>query len=206
MRIAMFGGSFDPVHQGHLIIAEQCREQARLDEVWWIPSARGPHKPEGSRATDRQRLEMLRLATGGHDAFVVSDLELQRGGTSFTVDTLAQLREQRPEDELFLVIGADSLHQFSSWREPARIVELAIPLVVGRPQTDPIDLDLFAPFASPERLDEIKSHRIESPLVEISSTEIRERVAAGRSIRYFTPRAVELYLATQQLYAPAAVS
>ena len=200
MRIGIFGGSFDPIHYGHLILAENCREQASLDQVWFIPSAIAPHKRNGATLTDRQRTELIKLAIGGHDAFIVSDLELQRGGVSYTVDTLNQIHEQRPDDELFILIGSDSLHQFDSWREPARICELAIPLVVGRPDAKPVDLELLSRFVDDNRLQAIKSHRIESPLIDISSTDIRNRVSEGRTIRYLTPRAVEKYIETQKLY------
>ena len=200
MRIGIFGGSFDPVHYGHLILAENCREQAALDQVWFVPSAIAPHKRDGATLTDRQRTELIKLAVGGHDAFIVSDLELQRGGVSYTVDTLTEIHDQHPDDELFILIGADSLHQLDTWREPARICELAIPLVVGRPGAKPVDPDSLSRFVDEDRLKAIKRYQIESQLIDISSTDIRRRVSEGRSIRYLTPRAVEKYIETQKLY------
>ena len=200
MRIGIFGGSFDPIHYGHLILAEQCREQSLLDQVRFVPSAISPHKRDGATLTDRQRIELVKLAVGGHESFVVSDIELKRGGVSYSVDTLTEIHDEHPDDELFFMIGSDSLHQFHTWRDPARICELAVPLVVGRPGAKPVDLDLFARFVDEDRLKLIKSHLVVSPLIDISSTDIRRRVAEGRSIRYLTPRAVEKYIETQKLY------
>ena len=202
MRIGIFGGSFDPVHYGHLILAEHCREQVQLDQVWFMPSSIAPHKRDGATLTQRQRMELIDLAIGGYEFFQASDIELQRGGVSYTVDTLTEIRRDRPNDDLFFMIGADSLHQFDSWREPAKICELAIPLVVGRPGADPVDLNVFASFVDQARLKIFKEHRVESPLIEISSTDIRQRVRESRSIRFLTPRAVEKYIETQKLYLP----
>ena len=200
MRIGIFGGSFDPIHQGHLILAEQCLEQANLDEVWFIPSATAPHKKEGATASDRQRLEMIEFAIAGHQSFLVSDVELKRGGTSYTVDTLSHISEAQPEDDFFLLIGGDSLADFDSWRNPDKICRLAIPLVVGRTGSKPVDLGKLAPYVDEAQLAEIKRYAFESRLIQISSTEIRARVGAGRSIRYLTPRAVEKYIESKELY------
>lgn len=200
MRIGIFGGSFDPVHIGHLILAEHCRESANLDEVWFIPSATAPHKTEGATASDRQRMEMLEFALAGHSSFLISDVELKRGGVSYTVDTLAQIAEEQPDDELFLMIGGDSLQNFDTWRSPEKICRLATPLVVARPNSDPVNLDKLSPYVDEERMDEIKRYALESRLIDISSTEIRARANAGRSIRYLTPRAVEKYIESKSLY------
>jgi nicotinate-nucleotide adenylyltransferase len=202
MRIGIFGGSFDPVHLGHLIIAEQCREQARLDQVWFMPSATAPHKPEGAIATPRQRREMLELAIAGHQAFRVSPLEADRGGTSYTVDTLRTIRDQQPGDELFLLIGGDSLAELSTWRDPAEICRLATPLVYTRPGSE-ASLESLAQWCEPERMNRIAAAQVDSLLVAISSTLIRERSRLGRSIRFLVPRAVELYLRSAGIYGPA---
>ncbi len=200
MRIAMFGGSFDPIHFGHLILAENCREQAALDEVWFIPSATAPHKQQGAIANNRQRMAALHLALGGHTPFQASDIELNRDGVSFTVDTLEEIRQRRPQAELFFMIGGDSLNQFHSWREPEKICQLASPLVVARPGQGEIDFEKLAPFASPTQIQEIEKLKINCPLIEISSTNIRNRRANGKSIRFLTPRPVEKYIQTQKLY------
>ena len=121
-RVGVFGGSFDPIHMGHLILAEQCRQQGQLDEVLFIPAAQNPQKENGAVATDRQRVEMVDLAIGGHQGFLRSSIEIERGGESFTVDTLKQLADEMPEAELFLIIGGDSLNSFSTWHEPEEIL------------------------------------------------------------------------------------
>ena len=200
MRLGIFGGSFDPVHYGHLLLAECCREQGRLDRVLFVPAASPPHKQDHRLSPAEARVQMLRLATGGHEAFEVSTVEIDRGGVSYTVDTLTALSEQQPEDALFFLLGSDSLHDLPHWREPGRICQLATPLVVQRPGEDAPDVSVLAPFLSPERLNEIREHRIDMPAMGISASDIRAQVAAGRSIRYRTPRAIEKYIQEQGLY------
>src|SRR6187200_183052 len=109
MRLGVFGGAFDPVHYGHLILAEQCREQARLDEVWFVPAARHPFKAGTTAAAFDRRAEMVRLAVAGHPAFRVNEMEKDRPGLSYTADTLDEFRRQNPDDELFLLVGSDTL-------------------------------------------------------------------------------------------------
>ena len=200
-KIGIFGGGFDPIHLGHLLLAEQCREQLDLDRVLFIPCATGPFKPDGPVASDRDRAEMIRLAIGGHTAFELCTRELDRGGISYTVDTLEELKQQYPDDELFLLMGADSLAGFPQWRNPDRICQIATPVVVRRPGTEEVDLArIIQPIVSAERFEEIRQHQIVSRLIEISSSEIRDRRASGKSIRYLTPRAVEKYIETRNLY------
>ncbi len=200
MRIGIFGGSFDPIHLGHLILAEQCREQARLDQVWFVPSAVGPHKTNGTHSSDRQRIEMMELALSGYEPFVLSKIELERGGVSFTVETLRQIRDSHPDDELFLLMGDDQLEQFDTWREPDQICQLAIPLIANRPGSGHVDLTVLKPYVDAPRFKEFSTNSITSPGIQISSSMIRENVAAGKSIRYLTPRSVEKYIETQELY------
>ncbi len=200
MRIGIFGGSFDPVHYGHLILADVARETAGLDRVLFVPAARSPLKPDPPVARDRQRLEMLGLALAGNPAFETSDIELQRDGISYTVDTLESLRQDHPESELFLLIGADSLEQFYLWKDPRRICELAIPLVAAR-HGSTADLGLLAPLVDQPRMEQIEKFAFEFPRVEISSTRLRERLATGKSIRYRLPRSVESYIENAKLYA-----
>jgi nicotinate-nucleotide adenylyltransferase len=201
MRLGIFGGTFDPVHFGHLLLAECCREQCKLDEVWFMPTAVPPHKREAELAPADQRAAMLELAVAGHPAFSVCRYEIDRGGVNYTFETLAHFHETDPARELFFLIGADMFLDLPHWREPARILELAIPAVVRRPGAGELDFSCLAPFASPERIEMIRAHQVEMPAVGISSTEIRRRVASGSSIRYRMPRAVEKYIETQGLYA-----
>jgi len=200
MRLGIFGGSFDPVHYGHLLLAEASREQAQLDAVWFMPAATAPHKQGQTPATPEQRTEMLRLAIGGQSAFDVCDIELKRGGVSYTVDTLRELKSQDNSRDLFLLLGGDSLVDLPTWRAPAEICELALPVVVGRPGAAEPDFGQLARFATPERIEAMRQHQVQMPLVGLSSQEIRRRVADGRSIRYMTPRAVEEYIKTTGLY------
>jgi nicotinate-nucleotide adenylyltransferase len=181
-------------------LAEYCREQNRLDKVWFVPAAISPHKLDCRPMSAKARVEMLELAMGGHEAFGVSRIELERGGVSYTVDTLADFHDQHPTAELFFLMGADSLVDFGTWKEPGRICQLAIPVIVCRPGHSPPDYECFAPFVGSERLALIRQCQVDMPQVEISSTNIRQRVAAGKSIRFQTPRAVEKYIETQNLY------
>ena len=200
MRLGIFGGTFDPVHYGHLLLAEQCREQCRLDRVWFVPAAVPPHKAERTLTPATKRIEMLKLAIAGHEAFEVSTLEIERGGLSYTLDTLLAIRGQQPDAELFFLMGADSLRDLPTWWEPARICQLATPVVVCRRGAPEPNLGVLTPLVSAERLQEIRGCQVQMPVVEFSSTAIRQAVAAGSSVRYQTSRAVEKYIETQGLY------
>lgn len=206
MRLGIFGGSFDPIHNGHLILAEQCREQANLDKVLLLPAAQSPLKDNLPNANDRQRLEMLSLAIAGHTDFEISKYEIERGGNSYTVDTLEHFSQEDPESQLFLMIGEDSLDTFFRWKDPRRICQLATPLVVRRPGTARnstskiADLSVIEQFMDDDQYSLAQELAIESRLIDISSTDIRERTSQEKSIRYLVPRAVEKYIETNQLY------
>ncbi len=201
MRLGLFGGSFDPVHYGHLLLAECCREQAELDAVWFLPAAVPPHKRGRQLAPAEQRIEMLELAIAGHSAFSVNRYETDHGGVNFTVDTLTHFRQEYPQRELFFLLGADMLHDLPNWHQPAGICALATPLVVRRPGTAEPDFECLQPIASAEQIDRIRQNQVEMPQIGISSTEIRRRVSVDRSIRYITPRAVGMYIETHDLYS-----
>lgn len=186
MRTGLLGGSFDPIHHGHLILARAAREELGLDRILFLPAAASPHKADSAPATARDRLAMVRLATGHEPGFETSDLELLRPPPSYTVETLRELRTHHPADEFTLLIGADHVARFGTWREPEEIRRLARLAVLDR-----------------------AGHETEHGwpvvrrLVDISSTEIRARVAAGRSIRYLTPDRVCDYIAAHGLYRQA---
>lgn len=201
MRTGIFGGSFDPVHFGHLLLAEQCREQASLDRVLFVPCNIQPHKQDGPRATDRQRIEMLQLGIAGHQSFEVSEIEIKRGGVSYTIETLSELKTEFPDDELFLLMGDDSLESFPKWKQPKQICELATIVVVSRPGSGEVDLDSLKPLASEERFGQILQHKFASRNIDISSSDVRERVGEGQSIRFLMPRSVEKYIETQKIYS-----
>jgi nicotinate-nucleotide adenylyltransferase len=197
MRLGIYGGTFDPVHYGHLLAAEQCREQCRLDEVWFVPAAVPPHKRHETVSPGDHRAEMLELATAGHPRLRVSRVELDRTGPSFTVQTLDQLRAEQPERDLFLLMGTDSLADFPSWREPARILALAEVLVVNRGRRRP-DLQAVGDSLGEDLSDRLQV--VSMPGMDLSASDIRQRVRTGRSIRYMMPRAVEMYIQQTGLY------
>lgn len=198
MRLGIFGGTFDPVHYGHLLLAEQCREQCRLDEVRFVPAGLPPHKLAQTIAGGKPRAEMLELALAGHPSFRVDRRELERSDPCYTVETLAGLHSEDASRELYFILGADSLADFPTWREPARIVALARLAVVNRGGAPLPDLGPLR-----RALGDAVQTRIEFvtiPGVDVSSTDVRRRVREGRSIRFMTPRAVECYIETHGLY------
>ena len=194
LRVGLFGGTFDPIHLGHLILAEACREALKLDRVVFIVAGQPPHKPGGRTPVDH-RIEMARIATAGHPAFEVSEIEARTSGPSYSFETLEKVQAERPGDALFFLIGADSLADLPQWRRPERIAELATIAVANRPGVV-ADVPDLGPTARP-------MVRVEIPPIGISSHDLRRRVAEGRSIRYLVPRGVEAYLAEQRLYRGA---
>jgi nicotinate-nucleotide adenylyltransferase len=196
MRLGLYGGTFDPIHLGHLILAESCREAVALDRVWFVVAGAPPHKP-GERTPVADRLEMVRIAVAGHPAFEVSELETKGPGPHYSFQTLEAIRRDRPEDELFFLIGADSLVDLPTWRRPERIAALATIVVVNRPGFDPA-LAVAVPDLGPEARP-IRSVTV--PPIGIASKDLRRRVAEGRTIRYQVPRGVEAYIAAHGLYA-----
>jgi len=200
MRIGVFGGTFDPVHLGHLIIAEQCREQARLDQVRFIPAARPPHKQERELTPFAQRAEMLSLAIAGQPAFAIDELEKDRPGPSYTADTLEQIKSRQPDAEVSLVLGADSLHDLPQWYQPMRVAELAEILVVPRLDWTTLSADELRKKLHLAAGVALRLQVIQMPTIGISSSDLRKRTAEGRSLRYQVPRAVEAYIHDKALY------
>jgi nicotinate-nucleotide adenylyltransferase len=199
-RIGIFGGTFDPIHLGHLILAEQCREQSALDEVWFVPAARPPHKLDRTLTRFEQRVEMIALAIAGQRAFRIEELEKERAGPSYTADTLDELRRLHPEHEFWLLIGSDTITDLPMWHAPLRIVEQAGLLVAGRPGHEVPNAErVRAMLGLPEEAT-LRYRAVESPLVDISSRDLRRRARDGRSLRYMVPRAVECYIAEKRLY------
>ena len=204
MRIGIYGGSFNPVHLGHLIAAECCREQARLDQVLFMPAATPPHKQGQLLADAADRVAMLTLAVGGHEAFAVSTIEVDRGGMSYTVDTLAALVQRHPHDTLALILGPDALAQLPTWREPRTIADRCELVAVERERLDDVaaiarDAGL-ADLLGQERLAALIAARVRMPAIGVRASDLRAAVAAGTSIRYRTPRAVEAFIMSHGLY------
>ena len=191
MKVGVFGGAFDPPHVGHLIITEGVRTALGLDQILFIPYTIGPHRSDGPAVEARHRLQMLALSTGDNEYFEIDDLELRRGGISYTIDTLHSIARTRSGDELVLIMGSDQLPVFSDWKEWRNILDMVQVAVVERPG---FDLD-----SGP---DELMGKMITVPLPQlmISSTRIRERVSAGLSIRYLVLPAVAGYIEEQMLY------
>jgi nicotinate-nucleotide adenylyltransferase len=188
------GGTFDPIHYGHLVAAQEARATFGLDSVLFVPCRQPPHRPQPPAADAEHRYAMTVLATCTNANFRASRIELERPAPSYSVDTLRQLHDQRPAAELFFITGADAVRELATWREPQRLIELARLVAIARPGYDlgglERDLGEFARAVSPLR----------APGVDISSTEIRQRVAQGRPIKYLTPEPVEAYIAKYGLY------
>ncbi|MBI2849541.1 MAG: nicotinate-nucleotide adenylyltransferase [Chloroflexi bacterium] len=197
MKIGVFGGTFDPIHNGHLKIAEAARAKLDLAEVYFVPAARTPMKG-GSILPAEHRVEMVRLAIAPYPYFKLSTIEMERPGLSYTVDTINELHGKLGvENELFFILGWDSLAQFPRWREPARIIQIGRLVAVprpGYPLPDKDALEVSVPGIS-ERL-----IVLEKPALDISATEIRQRVAEGLSIRHLVPEAVAEYIKENRLY------
>lgn len=200
MKLGIFGGTFDPVHIAHLILAERCRDELQLDEVWFVPAPSPPHKDDRGITPADQRAEMLQLAIAGCPHLAVSRIEFDRAGPSYTVDTLRQLVDEGADRELFLLVGADSLRDLGSWREPERIAELATIVAVNRgrdalPEAAELQHWLGDKIAARVR-------QVSIPAIDLSATEIRSRVAQERTVRFHIPRAVEAYIHEHRLYCP----
>ncbi len=171
MNIGILGGTFDPIHQGHLSLARKAQDQFALDQVLFIPASISPLKTQSVRITPApERYRMVELALKGIENWEVCDCELTREGVSYTVDTLRELKKRFPDDKLFLILGADSLESFSAWREPEEILRLADLLVARRP-----GIDVKSPFAS-------RAKWIEMPEIPISASEIREKIRKGKTL------------------------
>ncbi len=192
MRLGFFGGSFNPPHIGHLAVAEACREGAALGRVTWIPAATSPHKQgHADMASGADRLALVHAAIGGNEAFRVTDLEVEREGVSYTVDTLRELRQRHPEAEMFWIVGGDSLASFDTWREPREILRLASLVAYPRPGADL--------SAVPGWVME-RTTLVAAPHLDVSSTDLRRRLASGASVRYVVPDAVRELIRQRRLY------
>lgn len=199
-RVGLFGGTFDPVHLGHLIIAEQCLEQASLNEVWFLPSFRPPHKSDAVISSFDRRTEMLTLAIAGCEKqFRIEPIEKDRTGPSYTVDTVTLLQERHPDTTFHLILGADCLPDLPMWHEPDRLVSLVSLLIVDRPGWSTWTVEHLAE-ALKVPPGTINAHRIESPLTAIASRDLRRRVSEKRSIRFMVPNAVAAYIHEKKMY------
>ena len=198
MRLGLLGGTFDPVHRGHLALARAARDELGLDEVLFLPAGQPWRKAGQMIASNEHRLAMLRRALEGEAAFQVSRLELERPGPSYTADTLEALRDDRPEDELFFLLGEDALMDLPNWERPRRILELARLAVARRADSSPEALE-----EAERRLPGLGERLVwlKMSVVAVSATEIRERVREGQPIGGLVPATVEEYIRKQGLYS-----
>ncbi len=186
-RIGVLGGTFDPIHLGHMVVASEVCAALALDRVILVPAHRQPFKDSTGHASPAQRIAMCRLAVEGDDRLEVSDVDIARGGLTYSVDTLTDLAAEHPGAELFFIAGADAVSRLSEWREPARLMQLATFVGVRR-KGSPI------PALTPPHL------VVETPEVGVSSTEVRRRRRTGEPVRYLVPDPVAAYIAQHALY------
>jgi nicotinate-nucleotide adenylyltransferase len=199
VRLGILGGTFDPPHYGHLILAEQAYEQLALEKVLWVPAADPPLKEDEPKTPIAIRLEMLRMAITDNDHFAISLADVERPGPHYTVDMLALLRKHHLQATFFFLMGSDSLNDLLLWREPARLIQMATLAVMARPGA-PINLAKLAPTLPGI---EQRVIFIDGPQIEIASSDIEARIQSGRSIRYLLPKAIEDYVYEQKLYGLA---
>lgn len=195
VKLGMLGGTFDPVHVGHLILGEIAREQCALDRIVFVPTGYSWRKADREISPGPQRLEMLRLATADNPCFEVSTLEIDREGPSYTDVTLEALKSANPEVELYFILGRDALADLPHWKAPQRIVELATLVVANRPGEGalPPAQDVLPDLSA-------RMQWVEMPHVEVSASAVRNRVREGRSIRYLVPDGVREYIGRHGLY------
>ena len=198
MQLGIMGGTFDPIHFGHLATAETVREIFKLDEILFIPAARPPHKVNNHVTAEVHRLMMTFLATQSNENFQVSPMEILRDGLSYTLKTIDELHKKfGVSTELFFIIGADSLRDLPTWYQSRELVGKCHFIATTRPNVD-VNLDEVKKFFGEVGMKKI--HQVTTPALEISSTEIRRRVNAGLSIKYLVPEVVEEYIIKERLY------
>ncbi len=201
MRIGIYGGTFSPVHRGHVAAAKAFMEQMWLDILYVIPTGISPHKQMKGDATPADRLEMCRLAFGDMDGVIVSDMEIRREGKSYTVDTLRELYD--PENRLFFLMGTDMLLTLGSWREPEKIFELCYPVYIRREADASLDDAIVAKITEYHQKYGKVVRRITAPPIDLSSSTVRAVVAQGKSVAGLVPPAVERYIREKGLYIQA---
>lgn len=196
-KIGILGGTFDPIHHGHLVAAQEAHVQLKLDQILFVPTGEPPHKPSQPISAARHRLRMVELAIAGKTHFGLSRVDVDRSGPCYTVETLELLRaEWGPGPIFYFIVGSDSLADIRTWHQPQRLIELCELTVVARPGVE-IDLSQLEQTLPdlPERL-----HRVQMPLLGISSRDLRARVRGGQPISYLVPLAVEAYILENELY------
>lgn len=198
MKIAIMGGTFNPIHQGHLILSEFIREDFYLDKIIFVPTGISPHKFGHDILDKSLRKEMLNLAIESNNNFTLSTIEMEREGKSFTIDTINELRLLYPKDDLYMIIGADSLLELHGWKDHDKIISSINLIVADRYNAKDGELVQRIQELNKKYRGNIK--RISTPIIDISSTEIRYRLGTGLSIKYLVPESVERYIIDNKLY------
>jgi nicotinate-nucleotide adenylyltransferase len=199
-RVLLFGGTFDPIHHGHLIVSRAAAEELGCRRVILIPSARPPHKQGHTLSDGRLRLAMARAAVAGESDFAVSDWEMSQEGPSYTLRTVQHFQQELPDTELFWLIGMDSLAELHTWYRLPELVAACTFVTAARPGDQPPDWNRLAGIVGPDAVAHLQDHVLATPAIDISATRIRQRVRDGRSIRYLVPPAVADYIAARGLY------
>lgn len=197
-KVGIMGGTFNPIHNGHLLIAENAYDQLQLDEVRFIPTGKSPHKQHQTVTDGVHRMRMVELAIADHAGFVADDRELRTESLSYSYVTLEQLHQEQPQWELYFIMGGDSLRDFKTWRNPERICACASLAVAVRDACDVKQLQLYAEEL--KQLYQAKVYLLQTPNLSVNSSEIRARVAAGQTIRYQVPEPVRGYVREHSLY------
>ncbi len=200
-RLALFGGSFNPIHLAHLVLAEWARDALELDQVLFIPAGEPPHKREQKLVAGHHRLRMVRLAIADHRAFGVSDIELNRDGPSYSIDTVTDMRRKVGNTaEIYFLIGSDSLADLPGWHRVRELVRLCTIVTLTRPRVRMPKVSDLAPRIGKKAAERLLAHTIRMPRLEISASDLRKRVVQGKSIRYLVPDAVREYIRKHGLY------
>lgn len=198
MKIGIMGGTFDPIHMGHLIIGEYARDLLKLEKVIFIPTGVNPFKTDRDTSSSAQRVDMVKLAIESNPYFEISTIEVHREGLSYTVDTIKSLKEKYKEDDLYFIIGSDIIFQIENWKDFKELIKLCKFILFNRPGKNEIEIDNKVKELS--SLYNLSFERISAPLIDISSTDIRYRVRNRQSIKYLVPEAVEDYIIKHKLY------
>lgn len=204
MKVGIMGGTFDPIHIGHLILGESAYTQFSLDKVLFMPSGNPPHKQKRDGASNEQRTEMVRRAIEGNDHFELSLEEMHEEGYTYTRETLSRLTAQNPDTEYYFIMGADSLLQFDTWKCPGEIAKLCVIVVAVRDGMPSAELDEVIERMKAKYKADIR--KLTSPNLDISSHMIRQWVRQGDSIRYYVPESVRTYIYDNEVYTCSTIS
>jgi nicotinate-nucleotide adenylyltransferase len=197
-KIGIMGGTFNPIHYGHLFLAENAYEQIGLDQVLFMPSKNPPHKAKPVAVSDQQRTDMIRLAIRDNPHFILSTMELHRDGITYTADTLTLLKKEKPDNHYYFIVGADSLFMMQDWYQPQTIFQLCTVVAASRDKIEKEQLEKQALYLKKQFQADILL--LDMPTIQISSANIREKTAMGKSVRYYLPEKVVNYITDNRLY------